>query len=70
MLSEDLYVLYNKKANAIHRVQSWAGGRPSMELKTWKTLSGALKALEKLKKPGQECVLEVKKLDVKSISDL
>lgn len=69
MLNEDLYVLYNTKAKAIHRVQSWAGGRPSMELKTWKTLNGALKALDKLKKPNQENILEVRKLDIKDINE-
>jgi len=66
---EDLYVLYNTKAKAIHRVQSWAGGRPSMELKTWKTLNGAIKALEKYQKPGKEQILEIKKLDIKNIND-
>ena len=69
MLNEDLYVLYNTKAKAIHRVQSWTGGRPNMELKTWKTLNGALKALDKLKKPNQENILEVRKLDIKDINE-
>lgn len=66
MISEDLYVLFNTKTNTIHRVQSWTGGRPSMEMKTWKTLKGAINALEKLNKNN---ILSIKKLDIKDINE-
>lgn len=66
MISEDLYVLFNNKTNTIHRVQSWAGGRPSMEMKTWKTLKGAMNALEKFNKNN---ILSIKKLDIKDINE-
>lgn len=68
MINEELYVLFNKKTNTIHRVQSWAGGRPSMEMKTWKTLLGATKAYNKLTEKNKE-VLQIKKLDVKDINE-
>lgn len=66
---EDLYVLYNYKTKAIYRAQNWSGGRPSMELKTWKTLKGATSALEKLRKPGKEPPLLIKKLSVRDINE-
>lgn len=68
MISEQLFVLFNKKTNTIYRAQSWAGGRPSMEMKTWKTLVGATKAYNKLPDKSRE-VLEIKKLDVKDINE-
>lgn len=66
-VTEDLYVLYNPKAKALYRAQSWGSGRPTMELKTWKTLAGATKALSKLQKPGVACPLEIKLLDVRDL---
>lgn len=66
MISEDLYVLFNNKTNTIHRVQSWAGSRPSMEMKTWKTLKSAMNALEKFNKNN---ILSIKKLDIKDINE-
>ena len=45
MMNEDLYVLFNIKTKTIYRAQSWAGGRPSMEMKTWKTLKGDRKSV-------------------------
>lgn len=69
MMNEDLYVLFNIKTKTIYRAQSWAGGRPSMEMKTWKTLKGAMNALAKLKKPNQENILEIRKLDIKDINE-
>ena len=68
-LIEDLYVLYNTKTQSLYRAQNWAGGRPSMELKTWKTLKGAVNALDKLKKPGRDIPLEIKKLSIKEINE-
>lgn len=67
-LLESLYVLYNTKTKSLYRAQTWAGGRFSTELKTWKTLNGATKALEKLQKPGVECPLQIKLLSVKDIN--
>lgn len=52
---ENLYVLYNTVTKSLYRAQNWAGGRPSTELKTWKTLKGATTALAKL----QNLVLNV-----------
>lgn len=66
---EKIYVLYNTKTKSLYRAQNWAGGRPSMELKTWKTLNGAMKALEKLNKPGVEQSLEIRLLSVKDINE-
>lgn len=68
-LTEDLYVLYNFKTQSLYRAQNWAGGRPTMELKTWKTLAGAVKALNKLQKPNREVPLEIKKLSIRDINE-
>lgn len=66
---ENLYVLYNTVTKSLYRAQNWAGGRPSTELKTWKTLKGATTALAKLQKPGVECPLRVRLLAVRDINE-
>lgn len=66
---ENIYVLYNTVTKSLYRAQNWAGGRPSTELKTWKTLKGAANALVKLQKPGVECPLEIRLLAVRDINE-
>lgn len=66
---ENIYVLYNTVTKSLYRAQNWAGGRPSTELKTWKTLKGAANALVKLQKPGVECPLEIRLLAVRGINE-
>lgn len=69
-LNEDLFILFNPKTGVIYRAQNWAGGRPTVEMKTWKTLNGATKGLAKLDKPGKENPFIVAKLAVKDINEL
>lgn len=66
---ENIYVLYNTVTKSLYRAQNWTGGRPSTELKTWKTLKGAANALVKLQKPGVECPLEIRLLAVRDINE-
>lgn len=68
-INEELFVLFNPNTGIIYRAQNWSGGRPTIEMKTWKTLSGASKALDKLKKPGKENNFIVAKLAVKGIDE-
>ena len=68
-LMEDIYVLYNNKTQSLYRAQNWSYGKPIMELKTWKTLNGAVKALSNLKNSNKGNNLEIKKLSIKGINE-
>lgn len=64
-LVEQLYVLYNQKTGVLFRANTFSGGSFRQELKTWKTLNGAVKYLEKVRNNDN---LVVKKLSVTDIN--
>ena len=62
---ETIYVLFDENSELFYRTVNWGSGRPTKEIKMWKTLAGATKGLAKANKPN----LTIKKLSVKDINE-
>lgn len=65
-VKETVYCLFNDKTNTFYRSIGYGNGHFQQELKTWKTLAGATKALAKAKNKES---LSVKLLTVKDINE-
>lgn len=62
---ETIYVLFDESTGLFYRTVNWGSGRPTKEIKMWKTLAGATKGLAKANKFN----LTIKKLSVKNINE-
>lgn len=62
---ETIYVLFDENSGFFYRTVNWGSGRPTKEIKMWKTLAGATKGLAKANKSN----LTIKKLSVKDINE-
>ena len=62
---ETIYVLFDENSGLFYRTVTWGSGRPTKEIKMWKTLAGATKGLAKANKSN----LTIKKLSVKDINE-
>lgn len=62
---ETIYVLFDEKSGLFYRARTVGQYGLKDELKMWKTLNGAQKCLDKLKKSN----LTIKKLSVKDINE-
>ena len=47
---ETIYVLFDENSGLFYRTVNWGSGRPTKEIKMWKTLAGATKGLAKANK--------------------
>lgn len=63
---ETVYCIFNSKTQKFYRSVGFGNGHYQQELKTWKTLAGATKALSKVKNKQD---LSVKLLTVKDINE-
>ena len=67
-LNEPVYIIYNTKSKSIYESKLFNGKSFSTTIKRWKTLNGAIKGLDKIKKPENESFLEIRKLAVEEVS--